>query len=373
MLASQPFNYKDYVEDILRPEDIHEVQRAAPGLARVGQALLFSIILTIVHGIVLYVLMSGMMAPAIPLLIHVIISAVLILWTWAQYKAGLDVPFMALLALTSAVAGVFGAAGTLLCIFLYGIFVLQNTVFSEWFNLIFPTDPTSDPEETYMQIISGRDENPVFYDVLPFLDVMELGSTDQKHRALSKMTMNFHPKLAPAFMRALKDENNAIRVQAATAVAKIESDFMKTLARIEDARALRPNDEKLKLATARFYDDYAWTGLLDDEREMLNQKKAISTYKSFLQHEPGNEDATAAVGRLLFRGKQWDEAAKWFEQMIHRGVYAPGYVLWYLECLWNLGDYGRLRQVARQYSGDIRENETIPREVRDAVALWAAA
>jgi pentatricopeptide repeat protein len=187
------------------------------------------------------------------------------------------------------------------------------------------------------------------------------------------MTMNFHPKLAPAFMRALKDENNAIRVQAATAVAKIESDFMKTLARIEDARALRPNDEKLKLATARFYDDYAWTGLLDDEREMLNQKKAISTYKSFLQHEPGNEDATAAVGRLLFRGKQWDEAAKWFEQMIHRGVYAPGYVLWYLECLWNLGDYGRLRQVARQYSGDIRENETIPREVRDAVALWAAA
>ena len=313
------------------------------------------------------------MAPAIPLIVHVIISIALCIFAYGQYKAGMDVPFMGLLALMSSVAGVFGSAGTLLCIFLYGIFVVQNTVFSEWFRLIFPPDSMTEPERVYGRIIAGRDEHPQQYDVIPFLDVMELGSTEQKHRALSKMTMNFHPKLAPAFMVALKDPNNAIRVQAATAVAKIESDFMKTLANIEEARAKQPNNETLKLVTARFYDDYAWTGLMDEEREVLNQRKAIATYKSFLQHEPNHAEATAAVGRLLFRGKQWQEAADWFEQMLQRGLYTPNTVLWYMECLWNLGDYARLRQIARQYTADIRDNETIPKEVRESVALWVAA
>ena len=147
---------------------------------------------------------------------------------------------------------------------------------------------------------------------------------------------------------------------------------MEKLTNIEKAREKRPNDELLKLAMAHFYDDYAYTGLLEKERELLNQEKAIATYKSYLQHDPDSEESYIAIGRLLFRGKKWQEAANWFSQGLQRGITNPSIILWYLECLFYLGDFETLRSTARNHIETIKNNETIPTELQDAVALWAS-
>lgn len=364
-------DYYEYVDELLAPEDVHEQQAAGAVALRVAQALVLAIILTVVHGVLLYVAVTDMVWVGLPVLVHVIVSVVLGLWAYAQYRAGLDVPFVVLLAVTTAFTGVFGAIGTILSIVLYSLFRLNANSFSEWFELIFPPDLTSEPEDVYNRILVGIDENPQDYSVMPFMEVMELGSEEQKRRALSKMTMKFHPRLAPAIHRALRDPSNAIRVQAATSVAKIESQFMKKLEKISRARELQPDNPHVKYAMARFYDDYAYTGLLDRERELLNREKAIETYKSYLQHDPNNADAWASIGRLLFRSKKWAEAADWFKNAIERGWKMKTMVLWYMECLYRLNDFTTLRDVAREHGHTVANDEDLPKEVRESIALWS--
>lgn len=362
-------DYYEYVEDVLRPEDIHEAHHSNRA-AENGIFVVLALVLTAIHGFLLYLAVFSGIWPIIPVLLHIVVVAITVVVTYGKYQSGMDVPFLALLSITTAVTGVFGAAGTLLCFILHGIFRQSSLSFNDWFNLIFPPDLVSKPEDAYNKIIVGIDENPTEYGVMPFVDVMELGSDMQKHRALSKMTMKFHPRLAPAFHKALRDSSNAIRVQAATSVAKIESDFMRKLERINQARDKEPNNLHILFALAKFYDDYAFTGLLDQEREVLNREKAIETYQSYLQKDPGNVEAYAAIGRLLFRNKKWEQAMQWFRGAMDRGWKMKSMMLWYLECLYRLGRYKDLRRAAADYGAMGIDVSELPPEVREAVKLW---
>ena len=205
---------------------------------------------------------------------------------------------------------------------------------------------------------------------MPFADVMRLGSENQKRRALAKMTSRFSPRFAPAFKIALNDSNNTIRVQAATAIAKIERDFGTKLDRIEMARAKEPKNPFLIMALAKFYDDYAFTGVLDPELEQLNRERAVNTYKTYLQHDPNSSDAWTAIGRLMFRNKQWEEAADWFRHALDRGWKSETMVLWYFECLFRLGQFRELRRALLEYGRTIINHEELPTNVRNAVSLW---
>lgn len=363
-------NYYQYVEDLLRPQDVHEQYAARERGASIGLSLISTLILLVVHAIFLYLIREGAVG-AVPILaVHSVISVLLLIVSFALYRSGKDAPFMVLLAISTTFTGIFGAVGTLLCMVMYGFFRQQAISFQEWFSLIFPQDRMSASEETYNQITVGIDENPKSYEIMPFLDVMRLGNEAQKRRALSKITMNFHPRLAPALHMGLKDPSNAIRVQAATSVARIEASFMDKLAMIEEARKREPNNQHVLYALAQFYDDYAYTGLLEQERETLNREQAIRTYKQYLEQDPNHAGAWMAVGRLLYRGRHWREAADWFRNAIDRGWKQASMLIWYMECLFWLGDYHQLRDFAAEI-GRAEENENLPENVRQAMALWA--
>src|SRR5690606_37439384 len=117
----------------------------------------------------------------------------------AQYRNGMDVHHLAILAIVSSVAGIFGAAGALLGFIGSLIFSARSQHFKDWYESIFPTDSISEPQVIYDRIMEGFDENPRAYGVMPFVDVMKLGSENQKRRALAKMTSRFNPRFAPAF------------------------------------------------------------------------------------------------------------------------------------------------------------------------------
>ncbi len=359
-----------YIEDILRPEDVHDARIVSSANAANGIFVVLAIVLTIVHGINLYLFLNTGIWPGILVLIHLVIAAVTAVVTYGQYKRGLDVHHLAVLAIVSAVAGIFGTVGALFGFVMMVLFRNQRLHFKEWYESIFPTDTPRESELLYDDIIEGQDENPRPYGVMPFADVMRIGSEDQKRRALSRMTMQFNPRMSGAFRLALRDQNNTIRVQAATSVAKIEKQFMQMREDIEAARAKEPKNPQVLYALARFYDDYAFTGILDPELEKANRERAISTYKSFLQQDANNTEAWVSIGRLLFRNEQWEEAAEWFRHAMERGWKVKNMVLWYFECLYRLGDFRALRRAVAEHGRGITSQEELPQEVRDAVALW---
>ena len=368
--AQQNIDYYAYVEDALAPEDIHDANRVSAATATNGLFLILAIVVSLLHGFNLYLFIGAETWPIIPILIHLAISTVTAMITYAQYRNGMDVQHLAILSIVSFVTGIFGSLGALFGFIGTVIFRNRAHHFKEWYETIFPTDQVSESQYIYDAIVEGLDENPRTYGVMPFVDVMRLGSENQKRRALAKMTSRFSPRFSPAFKIALSDSSNTIRVQAATAVAKIERDFMRKLERIEEARARKPNDPALIMALAKFYDDYAFTGVLDPELEKLNRERAINTYKSYLQQDPNSPEAWIAIGRLLYRNRQWEEAAEWFRHALDRGWKVNNMVLWYFECLFRLGQFRELRRAVLEHGRGITGQEELPKDVRDAVSLW---
>lgn len=368
--AAQAIDYYQYVEDILAPEDVHDAAVVGDASAANGLFVMVAIVVSLLHGFNLYLFLDTKLWPAIPILIHIAISTVTAMVTYGQYKKGMDVQHLALLSIVSSTTGIFGSLGSLLGFVATLIYRQKAQHFKEWYESIFPTDAVSDPQRLYDNIMEGIDENPRHYGVMPFVEVMNLGSENQKRRALAKMTSRFSPRFAAAFRVALADPSNTIRVQAATAIAKIEREFMQKLERIELARVKEPKNPHLTMALAKFYDDYAFTGVLDSELEKLNRERAINTYKSYLQQDPNSAEAWIAIGRLLYRNKQWEEAADWFRHALDRGWRINNMVLWHFECLFRLGQYAELRRALLEYGRSVVGQEELPKDVRDAVSFW---
>ena len=363
-------DYYQYVEDVLAPEDVHDANTVSDASAANGLFVVLAVVLSLVHAFNLYLFLGTGMWPVIPVLIHIGITVVTGMITYAQYKKGMDVQHLAILAIVSSTTGIFGTVGALVGFIATKIFKQKSHHFKEWYESIFPTDTITNPQKIFDAITEGIDENPRRYGVMPFLDVMRLGSENQKRRALAKMTSRFHPRFAPAFRAALADPSNTIRVQAATAVAKVERDFMTRLERIELARTKHSKDPHLTMALAKFYDDYAFTGVLDAELEKTNRERAINTYKSYLQQDPNSADAWVSIGRLLFRNRQWEEAAEWFRHALDRGWSSHSMLMWYFESLFRLGRFSELRRALLEHGRGVVTVETLPKDVRDAVSFW---
>lgn len=359
-----------YVDEVLREEDIHDVERIP--LSTPGNSLfvVFAVLLTLAHAFNLYLFLGTDIWPVIPVILHIVIASITAMIAYGQYRRGMDVQHLGALAIVSATTGIFGTVGALVGFIAYVIFRQKSQHFTDWFESIFPTDHVSDGQRIYDEILEGIDENPTMYNVMSFTDVMRLGSEDQKRRVLARMTTRFNPRLSPAFKIALKDPSNAIRVQAATAIAKLERNFMHVLERIEEARVREPHNRELLYALARFYDDYAFTGILDGELEKQNRKRALEAYKTYLQHDPNHADAWVAVGRILFRSGEHAAAAEWLQQAIDKGIKIKSMYLWYFESLFRTHKYDALRKAANTHGRDALAHEDLPHHVREAVTLW---
>ena len=286
-------------------------------------------------------------------------------------KIGRDARFMLLLGSTTAALGAFGAFGTLLSILLHLWFMQVSQTFAEWFATIFPRRKLSRPEKMFDDLTYGRDQNPMSYSVVPFMDVMEIGSEAQKRKALGRMSEYFEPQFAPAFKKALVDSSNTIRVQAATAVTRIENQFLEELMKITELTRRYPKDANIRLALAEHYDDYAFTGILDMEREMVNRTRALEHYREYLEMKPGDINVRIRAGRLMLRLDRAVEAADWFARCLMDGYSSDSLIIWYLESLFLAGRFEELRKNARLHRTRLRAlYEDLP-QLAESVELWA--
>src|SRR5690606_10499429 len=101
-----------------------------------------------------------------------------------------------------------------------------------------------------------------------------------------------------------------------------------------------PRDAVVLLALAEHYDQYAYTGLLDAEREHVNRDMALEYYNRYLEFNSQDVNVRARIGRIYMRNKQYDEAAAWFRKCIDVGYKSESIQQWYMEALFASNRYG---------------------------------
>ncbi len=303
---------------------------------------------------------------------HVIVVLALSFRVFLCVRAHSDLLAPMLLTITTAVLGLIGALGSLCVLILLPLFKKYAKSFEEWHSLLFPAEIMSSTEALTEHITrTYRDQDTLQPEVTPYIDVLTSGTTDQKLAMISMVVKHFRPILAPVLRMALNDPNNAIRVQAATAMAMIEEEFTKRTLGIEVAATTRPDSPVTLKTLARHYDNYAQTGILDSEREGEYQKKAIQAYQKFLGFKSEDMEARLAVGRILLKSRSYEEASAWFEKCLKEGLNTIEIILGTMESLFHVGRFQDLRELASSHYAELISAETLPVEIVEAVKLWA--
>lgn len=305
---------------------------------------------------------------------HGAICLALGLWLWTVAKRGRDLRLPWLLLGATASLGPLGASGTALCAALYAFFKRRTLGFEAWYAALFPEAKTEEARALFQEIVAGGDDDETAQrSVASFVDVLAFGAFEQKQGMLALIAAYFRPAFAPALKAALAHNEPAIRVQAATAVAQIESRFLRRSVDLDKEMRRRPDDFALIFAAARHFDDYAFTGLLDSDRQDENRKRAQALYGRALTLKPDDAKVELALGRLLVRLGKHADAVAILARAEHAGRLPADGAIWLLECFYTLRDFAALRAVASRIAPILDAAETADTTVRDAARFWATA
>lgn len=304
-------------------------------------------------------------------ILHAGISLIVAAFAFLMHKAGGDARLPWLLAMVLAMMGVFGVFGAALVAVLNIVYKRSATTFREWFTTMFPEEDMTLSSVVKEEIRETPENAMSTGGLLPFRDIIALGNETQKRQAITKMARHFNPRFASALLAAAQDSSNNIRVQAASAITKIEHAFVERSMRLEELIEKNPDDSSLLAELAHHYDAYAFAGILDPDREKESRERAMETYRRYLRLEPRDVNATLDAGRLLLRSGKAKEAADWFAQAIDRGVVSPAIYLWYMESLFSLKRFSEIRQLASLHFHELAPLSERESRVAPMLQLWA--
>lgn len=273
-----------------------------------------------------------------------------------------------LLAIGFGGLGAIGAAGTALGVVLGVYFDRRATPVDEWRRTLFP-EAVADKDEALWALVGAR-QGDHRSTVAPFVDVLEHGSLAQKQAVVALVARHFRPAFAPALRLALRDPQNAVRVQAATAVSLIEAAATSRALDLQRQRGEHPDDPELLLELAHHEDQYAFTGLLDTVREQESRARAIAAFRAYLTARPGDLTAWYRLGRLFARLGEHEHALACLREVLDRGGTVEAR-LWIMECLFHLRRFDELRALARASEALMAaELPSLPVETGQVLRLW---
>jgi tetratricopeptide (TPR) repeat protein len=342
------------------------------GTAPVGETLAFGLFAGAALAWQWFALAQGPIGPAQVAIGHASVCFALAVWVWTVAKRGRDLRLPWTLLGATATLGPLGAAGTALCAGLFAVFRRRTLGFEAWYAALFPEAKTEEARALFQEIVAGGDDDDVAQrSVASFADVLAFGAFEQKQGMLALIAAYFRPAFAPALRAALAHNEPAIRVQAATAVAQIEARFLRRSLDLDKEMLRRPGDFPLIFAAARHFDDYAFTGLLDSDRQEENRNRARALYGRALALKPDDARVELALGRLLVRIGRHAEAVEILARAEKAGRLPPGGAIWLLECHYALRDYAALRALAARVAPKLEAAESADTAVRDAAKFWA--
>jgi polysaccharide biosynthesis protein PelE len=260
---------------------------------------------------------------------------------------GRDNPTFLLFIICILAMGPLGPLGIALIVVLRRSFARRATSFEDWYAALFPRI-TATPTQTLYERIVLRGGGPTRRStVTSFMDVMAFGTVPQKQAVIAMATDGFCPMFAPALQSALNDAEPAIRVQAATAFARIEGRFLNRSVALQARRLERPDDADVLLELARHHEECADSGVLDDGRAQVALEDALACYERVDDLRPGASVVAEPSARLLLRLGRAEEAMLRLQPLVARSDASPETLTGYLACLFRRGQFGHLREASR--------------------------
>jgi len=302
------------------------------------------------------------------------LSTIALAAAWARIANRRDDRFGFMLMLMTVAAGPFGAGICFLAALVHERCAPSTLSPAEWIESLFEREPDRESDRLHERIAFGLDNFDAVTSVEPFADILANGAILQKQMAIAKIARYFRPAFAPLLLQAARDTNAAVRVQAATALAKIERDFMARYIKLENTLKDLPDRDPAKLKLAELYDEYAHAGLLDEGNRNELRLKAIGIYEACLAKRD-NTEWRCKLARLYLRQNQPEKTCEWLEPVV-KGKNPPrGAMLWYMEALFRLKKFSDLREISANYKPTGKKSgETTPAMIETAHLLnfWQA-
>jgi polysaccharide biosynthesis protein PelE len=340
-----------------------------------GELRWCSLAMLVIGSVVDLTLTAALVAHIFPLLegfaAHGLLSAILVLIYAGLWRAGEHDPLLAIFVTTTTFMGPFGAIGSVFTSVLRILFLSRSITFQEWHTSLFPQLEIDPVRQLYQQLAIREAKPGETSSVAPFTDVIALGTVQQKQTVTALIADNFRPGFTPALKAALNDPEPAVRVQAATAAARIENHFLQQSLALE-ADAPNHQNPKLLKRLARHAEERADAGLLDPEPAAAARRQALAFYQQYTAQRPDDFEITAAISRLHLQLGAPDEALRHSEACVAAGSREPTVVPCYLQALYECGRFEDLRQACMHFYPAL-PNRDAGDSFIEAVRLWLLA
>ncbi|MFH2129882.1 MAG: hypothetical protein ABIK68_05870 [bacterium] len=304
-------------------------------------------------------------------LVHLAAVALLTIWLLLLRRAGGDIKLSALVLVLTAVIGPFGSFISVLMLTFYFLYSKSQLSFLQWVSALLPSEKESTGVELYQRISSGWDDFSDKRRNMSFQDAITLGTIQQKREALAKISRYYRREFAPALMSAIHDSSNAIRVQAATVIAKFEQEYISHYMNLSRQHQAEPENAPILLKLAQQADAYAYSGILDAERERSFRNIAIEKYTAYLEMEPGDTQIFFALGRLYLHVGNPDQAYQTLSRFLDNDRKLPlNLVMWLVESLYYLKKYTEIRRLIAIYEEDLGPESDYALIIKETLQLW---
>jgi hypothetical protein len=278
----------------------------------------------------------------------------------------------ALLLMVIAAFGPLGGFGMLLAAAVERHQALRSPSVDERYEMLFPPAEPDAQSGLWRRIGQRAHDRRRESDVTSFLDILTFGSVPQRQTAIGIMAQQFKPEFSPALRAAVRDEHNVIRVQAATAIARLEQQLFERTVALEATVARDASNASAVLALAGHFDDQAFAGLFDPTREAMCRTRAAELFARYLEVRPVDQAVELRLARLLLRQGRATDAEPRLRRLAEAGHRTAR--LWLMECLFTQGRYEDVRAVAGGWdvAGDDKDG-LAPPGVRATVDLWSGS
>lgn len=200
---------------------------------------------------------------------------------------------------------------------------------------------------------------------IPFRDVMEFGSYKQKRRIIEKMLRYFRPAFANALKMGLYDKSSAIKVQAATAISAIDHKMFAAHIVWKKRAQEAPHDREIQKIYGEKTLSYAFSRILDDDRQVRMLDEAKRVFEEYLKEKPDDEEVIIDLAEI-YAALNHDAMVKQLAERALALQFSSRAALLLLQALYNERDFTKIRAYVHEWM----HHPQVSHQLQEAIALW---